>query len=166
MEKLDLRDDNCVFKNFSFSHASSKDMILAQSVFAKTLQENRYTQVIDSLGLTTVKTLEDNGYTQVIDSLGVTTTNSSNSLDSNSMEKYEMALKSGWLKPEYAARFLGKSVRTLQEKRKKDKEHITRESLPFIGEGKDIIYPLDALQAYLEKDWNTLKELRKKYWNK
>ena len=163
MEKLDLRDDNCVFKNFSFSHASSKDMILAQSAFAKTLQENRYTQVIDSLGLTTVKTLEDNGYTQVIDSLGVTTTNSSNSLDSNSMEKYEMALKSGFLKPEYAAYFLGKSVNYLAKKRAKDKEQITREALPFIGKGKDIQYPVDALLAFKAKDWVKLKELRKKY---
>ena len=43
---------------------------------------------------------------------------------------------------------------------------ITKESLPFKGEGRDIIYPLDALKAYLEQDWNLLKELRKKHWKK
>ena len=43
---------------------------------------------------------------------------------------------------------------------------ITKESLPFIGEGEDILYPLDALKAYLEQDWNLLKELRKKHWKK
>ena len=84
--------------------------------------------------------------------------------DSN--QTYQDALQTGWLKPEYAARFLGRSIRTLQEKRKKDKYQITRDSIPFIGEGKDILYPLEALKAYLEQDWNLLKELRKKYWKK
>jgi hypothetical protein len=84
--------------------------------------------------------------------------------DSN--QTYQDALQTGWLKPEYAARFLGRSIRTLQEKRKKDKYQITRDSIPFIGEGKDILYPLEALKAYLAQDWNLLKELRKKHWNK
>ena len=80
--------------------------------------------------------------------------------------EYQDALQKGWLNPKQAARFLGKSVRTLQEKRKNDQIQITKESLPFIGEGKDILYPLDALKAYLEQDWNLLKELRKKHWKK
>ncbi len=70
------------------------------------------------------------------------------------------------MNPKQAARFLGKSVRTLQEKRKNDQMQITKESLPFKGIGRDIVYPLDALKAYLEQDWNLLKELRKKHWKK
>lgn len=80
--------------------------------------------------------------------------------------EYQDALQKGWLNPKQAARFLGKSVRTLQEKRKNDQMKITKESLPFKGIGRDIVYPLDALKAYLEQDWNLLKELRKKYWKK
>ena len=80
--------------------------------------------------------------------------------------EYQEAIQKGWLNPKQAARFLGKSVRTLQEKRKNDQIQITKESLPFKGEGRDIVYPLDALKAYLAQDWNLLKELRKKYWKK
>ena len=67
------------------------------------------------------------------------------------------------LKTEYAAYFLGKSVNYLAKKRAKDKEQITREALPFIGKGKDIQYPVDALNAFKAKDWAKLKELRKNY---
>ncbi len=58
---------------------------------------------------------------------------------------------------------MGKSVNYLAKKRAKDKEQITREALPFIGKGKDIQYPVDALLAFKAKDWVKLKELRKKY---
>lgn len=146
IEELDLRNNGCVFKNFSFAHASSKDMVLAQSAFAKTLKENRYAQVITSLGLMTAS--------------------SSNSSDDKEEREYQDALQKGWLNPKQAARFLGKSVRTLQEKRKNDQMQITKESLPFKGIGRDIVYPLDALKAHLEQDWNLLKELRKKHWKK
>lgn len=78
-------------------------------------------------------------------------------------DKYQLAYESGYLKPEYAAYFLGKSVNYLAKKRAKDKEQITREALPFIGKGKDIQYPVDALLAFKAKDWVKLKELRKKY---
>ncbi len=58
---------------------------------------------------------------------------------------------------------MGKSVNYLAKKRAKDKEQITREALPFIGKGKSIQYPVDALNAFKANDWTKLKELRKKY---
>ncbi len=136
----------CLFEHFSFANASSKDMIIAQSKFAQTLQQNGYEQIIPYIGLITEPQTKIS--------------------DDTEEREYQDALQKGWLNPKQAARFLGKSVRTLQEKRKNDQMKITKESLPFIGEGKDILYPLDALKAYLEQDWNLLKELRKKHWKK
>lgn len=79
---------------------------------------------------------------------------------------YLAALETGFLKSEYAAYFLNKSPSYLSKKRMLDRKKITRESIPYIGEGKDIQYPVDALTAFKQQDWNTLKELRKKYKSK
>lgn len=79
---------------------------------------------------------------------------------------YKVAYETGYLKSEYAAYLLEKSVSYLGQKRKKDREMITRDSIPFIGEGKNIKYPVEALLAYKAKDWDKLKELRQKYKNK
>ena len=76
---------------------------------------------------------------------------------------YQAALQSGWLKPEFAAYFLGKSSNYLAKKRMDDKKKLMQQSLPFKGDAKDIQYPVDALLAFKAKDWNKLKELRKKY---
>ena len=76
---------------------------------------------------------------------------------------YQAALQSGWLKPEFAAYFLEKSTNYLAKKRMDDKKKLTQQSLPFKGDAKDIQYPVDALLAFKAKDWNKLKELRKKY---
>ena len=76
---------------------------------------------------------------------------------------YKVPYETGYLKSEYAAYLLEKSVSYLGQKRKKDKERTTRDSIPFIGEGKNIKYPVDALLAYKAKDWDNLKELRQKY---
>ena len=78
---------------------------------------------------------------------------------------YLAAIETGFLKSEYAAYFLNKSPSYLSKKRMLDRQKITRESIPYIGEGKDIQYPVDALTAFKQQDWNTLKELRKKYKN-
>ena len=78
-------------------------------------------------------------------------------------DAYKVAYETGYLKSEYAAYLLEKSVSYLGQKRKKDKERTTRDSIPFIGEGKNIKYPVDALLAYKAKDWDKLKELRQKY---
>ena len=81
-------------------------------------------------------------------------------------EAYQVAYATGYLKSEFAAYLLEKSVSYLGQKRKKDKETRSRDALPFVGEGKNIQYPVDALLAFKAKDWAKLKELRKKYWKK
>ena len=134
------------FENIAFSNPHSKESIKMQAIFAKALEKS--------------------GFPQVVSELGLSTTISSNNSSDDEEREYQDALQKGWLNPKQAARFLGKSVRTLQEKRKNDQMQITKESLPFKGEGRDIVYPLDALKAYLEQDWNLLKELRKKHWKK
>ena len=131
----------CKFKNIAFSNPRSKESIKMQSIFAKALKNSGFEKEIENLGLQ-LKSIKD----IKID-----------------LDAYNIALQSGLLKTEYAAYFLGKSVNYLAKKRAKDKEQITREALPFIGEGKDIQYPVDALNAFKAKDWAKLKELRKKY---
>lgn len=79
---------------------------------------------------------------------------------------YKVAYESGRLKSEYAAYFLEMSVSNLEKKRKKDRENPSRDSIPFTGEGKNIKYPVEALQAYKSEDWDTLRELRQKYKEK
>ena len=76
---------------------------------------------------------------------------------------YKIACESGFLKPKYAAFYLSMSKDNLAKKRMADKQRVTRETIPYIGEGKSILYPLDALKAYKIKDWDTLKKLREKY---
>ena len=78
-------------------------------------------------------------------------------------DAYKVAYETGYLKSEYAAYLLEKSVSYLGQKRKKDRETPSRDSIPFIGEGKNIKYPVEALLAYKAKDWEKLKELRQKY---
>ena len=51
----------------------------------------------------------------------------------------------------------------MAKKRMEDKKKIARDSLPFKMDGRDIQYPVDALMAFKAKDWNKLRELRKKY---
>ena len=78
-------------------------------------------------------------------------------------DTYQIAYDSGFLKPEFAAYFLGKSKVYLAKKRTEDKKKVSRDSLPFKVDGKDIQYPVEALLAFKAKDWEKLKELRKKY---
>ena len=130
----------CFFENIAFGNPASPMMIEAQKELAKALEQWGYKKEIANLGLNihTVK-------------------------DEKGLKDYEIALQSGLMNSKQAALFLGKSVNYLAKKRAKDKEQITREALPFIGEGKDIQYPVDALNAFKAKDWAKLKELRKKY---
>jgi hypothetical protein len=51
----------------------------------------------------------------------------------------------------------------LAKKRMADKQRITRETIPYIGDGKSMTYPLEALHAFKMQDWDTLKKLREKY---
>ena len=79
------------------------------------------------------------------------------------MQSYKIACESGFLKPKYAAYHLGMSKDNLAKKRMADKQRITRESIPYVGKGKSILYPVDALDAFKIQDWELLKELREKY---
>ena len=82
------------------------------------------------------------------------------------MQAYKIACESGFLKPKYAASYLGMSKDNLAKKRMADKQRITRESIPYVGQGKSISYPKDALDAYNSQDWDLLKKLREKYAQK
>ncbi|MBQ8870268.1 MAG: hypothetical protein IJ019_02700 [Alphaproteobacteria bacterium] len=82
------------------------------------------------------------------------------------MQAYKIACESGFLKPKYAASYLGMSKDNLAKKRMADKQRITRESIPYVGQGKSISYPIDALDAYNLQDWDLLKKLREKYAQK
>lgn len=132
--------ENCVFQNFAFYNANSKAMLDAQEKFAHTLRKNKYLLEIEALGLNTNK--QNVGFN-----------------DSN----YQQEIASGYLKISSAAEFLGMSKDNLAKKRMADKRQITRESIPYVGEGKSIAYPLDALKAFKASDWALLKELREKY---
>lgn len=106
------------------------------------------------------KTLQKYHYDTILTNLGLTTTAKKSGLDNNA---YEIALKTGFLKPEFAASYLEVKKITLQKKRTADRKKTTRDSIPFIENGRDIRYPVEALEAYKANDWNKLKELRKKY---
>ena len=82
------------------------------------------------------------------------------------IQAYKIACESGFLKPKYAASYLGMSKDNLAKKRMADKQRITRESIPYVGQGKSISYPKDALDAYNSQDWDLLKKLREKYAQK
>ena len=79
------------------------------------------------------------------------------------IQAYKFACESGFLRPKYAAYYLGMSKDNLAKKRMADKQQVTRETIPYIGEGKSMVYPLEALQAFKMHDWDLLKKLREKY---
>ena len=79
------------------------------------------------------------------------------------IQAYKIACESGFLRPKYAAYYLGMSKDNLAKKRMADKQRITRETIPYIGDGKSMTYPLEALHAFKMQDWDTLKKLREKY---
>ena len=78
-------------------------------------------------------------------------------------DSYKIAYKTGYLNTEEAAYLLNKTAYYLIKKRTKDIENPSRYSIPFIIQDKVVKYPVDALLAYKNKDWNKLKELRHKY---
>ena len=76
---------------------------------------------------------------------------------------YQAEYDTGWLQSKNAAYLLGRKDTYLSKKRMADKKKITRTTIPYRGDGKNIQYPVDALLAFKAQDWNKLKELRKKY---
>ena len=109
------------------------------------------------------ETLKNAGLEQRAKDLGILPSEKDTSNAKFDYDAYQIAYNSGFLKPEYAAYFLGKSKVYLQKKRTQDKQKITRDSLPFKIDGRDVQYPVEALLAFKAKDWDTLKNLRKKY---
>ncbi len=76
---------------------------------------------------------------------------------------YQAEYDTGWLQSKNAAYLLGRKDTYLSKKRMADKKKITRTTIPYRGDGKNIQYPVDALLAFKAQDWNKLRELRKKY---
>lgn len=135
--------EECQFQNFAFNNGNSKGMLDAQEKLSKTLKKNGYLLEIEELGLNTNK--QNLGFDE---------------------EEYQGELVNGSLRTKAAARYLGLSVSYLTQKRARDKKIKSRDALPTTGKGKNLRYPLDALKAFVENDWQKLKELRKKYETK
>ncbi len=153
-------------KNVSFGNQFKvKDINLSKSSIFENLTFSSIPSIqMDNARKDLYNAMKDAGLEERANELGIMPEIKNKKLTSDDRE-YHNALETGFLKSEYAAYFLNKSPSYLSKKRIKDKKQITRDSIPFVGEGKDILYPLDALQASQAKDWNTLKELRKKYKN-
>lgn len=114
---------HCIFDNIAFAHLTSQAIVEAQKIWAKALEKSGCEKEISNLGFNIHTVKDDKG-----------------------LKDYEIALQSGLMNSKQAALFLGKSVNYLAKKRAKDKEQITREALPFIGEGKSIQYPVMPLR--------------------
>ena len=132
---------NCSFGNFAFIGGNYPKIEHSKQILGELLTQYGYTSDASKLGLS-----KSNSKKQLFD-----------------YDAYQVAYNSGFLKPEYAAYFLGKSKVYLAKKRTEDKKKLVRDSIPFKVDGKDIQYPVEALLAFKAKDWDTLKNLRKKY---
>lgn len=137
-----------VIDGLAFAMAPKQAMRDSINTFVQSLQESGLNKIAIANGL-------------VIDD----SDNSENVMDKD-MQAYKIACESGFLKPKYAASYLGMSKDNLAKKRMADKQRITRESIPYVGQGKSISYPKDALDAYNLQDWDLLKKLREKYAQK
>ena len=147
--------ENCYFNKetvitgLSFAATPKQAMKDSIRTFAKSLQASGLNNLIIENGLSDDET--DNATLSGAD---------------KDMQAYKIACESGFLKPKYAASYLGMSKDNLAKKRMADKQRITRESIPYVGQGKSISYPKDALDAYNSQDWDLLKKLREKYAQK
>ncbi|MBQ2886397.1 MAG: hypothetical protein IJE43_21980 [Alphaproteobacteria bacterium] len=162
--------DNCFFpqestiRNIAISTKKTESMEKSIEQLAKSLRASDMWETIKELGLTKSdyeeKSTSDIQEQNVSDDGSFLKFKQTDTLD---MQSYRLACESGFLKPKYAAYFLGMSKDNLAKKRMADKKQITRESIPYLGEGKYIVYPIDALQAFKASDWALLKELRERY---
>lgn len=144
--------ENCYFNKDTvitgLSFASTPKQAMKDSIrtFAKSLQLSGLSNIITENGLS-----EDEPDKPIITEAD------------KDMQAYKIACESGFLKPKHAAYYLGMSKDNLAKKRMADKQRITRETIPYIGDGKSMVYPLDALEAFKMQDWDLLKKLREKY---
>ena len=135
---------NSTFSDLAFNSNGSQLMENSINQFAKCLIASGFGETAEKLNL--VKSDNGNADADVID-----------------MQSYKLECDSGFLKPKYAAYYLGMSKDNLAKKRMADKKQITRETIPYVGKGKSIAYPLEALKAFKASDWTLLKELRERY---
>ncbi len=162
--------DNCFFpqesiiRNISISTEKTELMENSIKQLAENLKASDMEETAKALGLiksdSVEKSTSDIQEQNVSDDGGFFKYKQTETFD---MQSYRLACESGFLKPKYAAYFLGMSKDNLAKKRMADKKQITRESIPYLGEGKYIVYPIDALQAFKASDWALLKELRERY---
>ena len=162
--------DNCFFpqesiiRNISISTEKTELMENSIKQLAENLKTSDMEETAKALGLIKSDSIEkstsDIQEQNVSDDGGFFKYKQTETFD---MQSYRLACESGFLKPKYAAYFLGMSKDNLAKKRMADKKQITRESIPYLGEGKYIVYPIDALQAFKASDWALLKELRERY---
>lgn len=75
----------------------------------------------------------------------------------------DIETQTNWYPPKKAAEYIGRSVIFLAKRRKRDRIKTEKDSIPFLGEYKSIVYPKDALDAYMAKDYQKLQELRERY---
>ena len=75
----------------------------------------------------------------------------------------DIETQTNWYPRKKAAEYIGRSVVFLAKMKERDKIKPQKDSIPFLGEYKSIVYPKDALDAYLAKDYQKLEQLRKKY---
>ena len=79
-------------------------------------------------------------------------------------ESFKIELATGWLGNANAVYYLGKNdPGFLSKKKTREKGKIYNTTIPYRGTGKNIRYPVEALQAFKESDWTKLQEIRHKY---
>ena len=83
--------------------------------------------------------------------------------EKNTNDIPSMDNKTDWYPPKKAAEYIGRSRAFLAKMRERDKTKTEKDSIPFLGEYKSIVYPKDALDAYVARDYQKLEELRGKY---
>ena len=133
---------DCVLEHLAFNNVGNNNVRKSKQSLEDTLRKYNYSSILISLGLTQKDTKKQ--------------------ADEDD-KAYEIAYKSGWFNPKQASRLTGKKVGTLTVMRMNDKKKLRRESIPHRTHGRDVKYPVEALEAFVAQDWDKLRELRKKY---
>ena len=130
------------FENIAFSAKQTQRMDMCKHIFADILISFGYEGETYTLGLEKTKKNKSDKPKTVIPNISD---------------------KDGWLSPQAASIYLGKSKSWLAKKRIEDKKKRTKKSIPFIGSRKGILYPKQALDAYRIGNWSLLKTLVDQY---
>ena len=130
------------FENIAFSAKQIQRMDMCKHIFADILMNFGYEGEAHILGLEKTK---------------------KNKPDNPKIVIPNVSDKDGWLSPQEAAIYLGKSKSWLAKKRIEDKKKRTKKSIPFIGSRKGIQYSKQALDAYRIGNWSLLKTLVERF---